>query len=80
MLEKILFISFVCLMLGLSLFFIIYGVKGGLIDKQIMVNGWTHKYVTGHDAEIRGCFYIGIGVLFLVVLLLGLVDAWTRGI
>ena len=68
MVSRVIFIAFVCIVLGLGLFFLIYGIKGGLIEKRVLTNAWRQQYVTGRDAVIRGWVYIGFGVLFLVVL------------
>lgn len=61
-------------MVGLGLFFIIYGIKGGIIKKRILINAWRHDYSTGRDAVIRGCFYIAVGLLFIIVLFAAIID------
>lgn len=55
------------------MFFFYYGIKGGLIEKRILSNPWTHVYVTWTAAVVRGYFYIFLGALFLIVLVLATV-------
>jgi hypothetical protein len=76
--SKIIFIMFVCIMLGVGLFFIVYGVKGGFIDKKILVNSWKNQYVFGRDAMFRGCFYIFIGIMSLFVLVAAIIRTLSQ--
>ena len=78
MVSKIIFVVFIIIMLGLGSFFIVYGIKGGLIEKKILSNAWRQQYVTGRDAVIRGWFYVSLGVAFIVVLILGISDILKR--
>lgn len=68
MVSKTIFLVFICLMLGLGVFFITYGIKGGIIDKKVLVNAWRHEYIYGRKAVVRGWFYVVIGIVFMVVL------------
>ena len=47
-----------------GVFFLIYGIKGGFIDKKIL-SSHPDTFVTGKQALIRGIFYIAIGLFFL---------------
>lgn len=47
-----------------GVFFLIYGIKGGFINKKIL-SYYPDTYVTGKQALIRGVFYIAIGLFFL---------------
>ena len=48
-----------------GVFFLVYGIKGGFIDKKIL-SAHPSTYVTGREAVTRGIFYIILGVMFLV--------------
>lgn len=61
---KILIYFFGILTFIFGVFFIFYGIKGGFIDKRILVQH-PNYYVTGKEAVTRGIFYIILGVLFL---------------
>ncbi len=50
--------------LALSLFFIIYGIKAGIINKHIFARH-PNIYEDGKEAIIRGIFYLIIGIFFL---------------
>ena len=78
MVSKIVMIVFVCTMLGVGLFLLIYGIKGGLIEKRILVNAWRQEYVTGRDAVIRGWFYISIGTTSLILFVVAIIDTLKR--
>ena len=65
-------------MLGISLFFLIYGIKGGLIEKKILSNAWRQEYVTGRAAVMRGWFYISIGILAVIIFIAGILDILKR--
>jgi len=45
-------------------FFLVYGIKAGIIDKHILANHFG-KYDTGRQAVVRGVFYVVLGLLFL---------------
>ena len=60
-------------MIGVALFLIIYGIKGGLIEKKILVNGWKHLYATDQQAIKQGLFYIVMGVIIISVYLLAVI-------
>jgi|MTBAKMStandDraft_1061839.scaffolds.fasta_scaffold263742_1 Ca2+/Na+ antiporter len=77
MISKFIFVAFICVMLGLGTFFVVYGIKGGLIEKKILANAWRHEYETGKKATKRGWFYIIIGVIFLIVLASVILDSFT---
>lgn len=49
--------------IGVGLFLIVYGIKGGLIEKRLLTNGWTKSYATGVEAVRRGWFYIVTGIV-----------------
>lgn len=48
-----------------AIFFVVYGIKAGIINKRILV-GHPSNYVEGKSARIRGIFYIFIGLFFLL--------------
>jgi hypothetical protein len=78
MFTRIIFILFVLIMIGLGLFFIIYGIQGGIIKKRILINAWRQDYSTGRDAVVRGWFYIAVGLLFIIVLVATVIDILKR--
>jgi hypothetical protein len=78
MFSKIIFVLFVCIMLGVGSFLLIYGIKGGLIEKRILVNAWRQEYATGRDAVVRGWFYISIGTVAIVLLFWAVLDKLKR--
>lgn len=78
--NKTIFAIFVCIMLGLGLFFIGYGIKGGLIERKMLVNAWRNEYAFGRDAVIRGIIYIFLGLLFLIVLTAAVIKTTKFGI
>ena len=78
MVSKIVFFIFVAVMVGLGSFFLIYGIKGGLIQKRILKNAWRQDYVTGRNAVIRGIFYIFLGILSIFALIIGILDALKK--
>lgn len=49
----------------LSIIFIGYGIKNGLLNKKMITDHYTSA-VTGKKATITGIFYILIGIFFLV--------------
>jgi hypothetical protein len=58
----------------LATFFLVYGVKAGFVERQILADFHGH-YETGRAAIARGVLYVAIGSLFLagaVVLALSL--------
>ena len=59
---SVLLIGTICIVL--SILFIGYGVKSGLIEKKILTNHYT-KVVTGRKAVSTGIVYIAIGMFFL---------------
>jgi hypothetical protein len=61
---KLLPYIFGLLALIFGVFFLAYGIKGGLIDKKIL-SAHPATYVSGKEAVGRGIFYIVLGVLFL---------------
>jgi hypothetical protein len=65
-------------MLCLGVFFISYGIKGGFIEKKILVNAWRQEYVSGRGAQTRGWFYIIVGIIFIVVLVSVIIDTLRR--
>jgi len=67
-------------MLSLGVFFIAYGIKGGLIDQRMLINAWRREYSTGSDAVIRGVIYIVIGAIFLIVLIFWILNTLKYGI
>jgi len=75
MFDKITFFLFILIMLSVGIFFIFYGIKGGLIENKILVNAWKQKFVTGKSALVRGYFYIILGLLFIGVLFATVIDS-----
>ena len=49
---------------GIAGFFLIYGVRAGIIQRRILAD-FQGGYETGQQAMIRGVFYVIIGLLFL---------------
>ena len=60
--------------LGVSLFLLIYGIKGGLIEKKMLNNVSCKTYDLGPRAVTRGWFYIIIGVLGLIITIYAFMD------
>lgn len=61
--HKILIPLLFCLFfLAISLFFLVYGIKGGFIEKKILSH-YPNIYATGSDAIKRGLFYVVLGVI-----------------
>jgi hypothetical protein len=61
--------------LGLGAFFLIYGIKAGIIEKHILAD-FFGNFDSGRQAVIRGFFYVAIGCLFIggsVVTLLAII-------
>lgn len=78
--SRIIFIILFSIMLSLGVFFIAYGIKGGLIDQRMLINAWRQEYSTGRDAVVRGVIYIVIGAMFLVVLIFWILNTLKYGI
>lgn len=67
MFWKVIAVVIVFLMISGGLFLVIYGVKGGLMEKKILADAWRKTYITGNDAAKRGWFYIILGVIILTI-------------
>jgi TRAP-type C4-dicarboxylate transport system permease small subunit len=73
-------LAFLLCILGLSvsLFLLIYGIKGGLIEKKMLNNGWRQTYDIGRSAVVRGLFYISLGAIGLLITFFGLRDLFRQ--
>jgi len=49
---------------ALAAFFLIYGIKAGIINKHILADHFGN-YDAGRQAVTRGVFYVILGLLFL---------------
>ena len=72
---SVLLIGTICIVL--SILFIGYGVKSGLIEKKILTNHYT-KVVTGRKAVSTGIVYIAIGMFFLAGAIVVLVSLYLK--
>ena len=60
-----------------SIFFICYGIKGGLIEQKIL-SDFFNNYITGKEAVQRGIFYIIIGLFFLIGAIIVMVSLYMK--
>jgi TRAP-type uncharacterized transport system fused permease subunit len=63
-------------MVGVGCFLVVYGVKGGLIEKKILINGWTKQYALDHKAVRQGWFYIVVGVIIILIYVFALLKTF----
>ncbi len=77
MYKIILPIVFGLFFLGLAVFFLGYGIKGGFIDKKILSH-FPNIYATGDDAMKRGSFYIFLGLIALGGSLISFVSIYKK--
>ena len=71
----ILLMGIICF--ALSILFIGYGVKCGVIEKKMLTNHYT-KVVTGQKAVNTGIVYIIIGTFFLVGAIIVIVSLYIN--
>jgi hypothetical protein len=53
--------------IGLALFLIFYGIKAGLVDKNIHIYRLAESDVTGQEAVRNGWFYIVMGLIVMAI-------------
>lgn len=63
------------IVLGSSSFLITYGIKGGLIEKRVLVNRKKNLSVTGRQAVLHGLLYIAIGVISIVIYVIAVIKS-----
>ena len=73
----VLVIGLICIIL--SVLFIGYGVKYGVVEKKILTNNYT-EIVTGRKAVRTGIFYVVIGLFFFIGAILILMSLYLKTI
>jgi hypothetical protein len=53
--------------IGVSLWFLWYGVTAGILQRRMLRNRYSERYITGPAALRRGLFFAVIGLTGLVI-------------
>jgi len=63
--------------LAISLFFLVYGIKGGFMGKKILSH-YPSSYATGSDAIKRGVFYVILGLIAFGGTIVSFLSIYTK--
>jgi hypothetical protein len=53
--------------IAVSIWFLWYGAKAGILERRMLVNRYSDRYVTGPAALRRGMFFVVVGLLGLTI-------------
>jgi p-aminobenzoyl-glutamate transporter AbgT len=76
--AKMLPFCFGTLSLLFSIFFLVYGIRYGIIEKRILAD-FFDNYETGQEAVRRGVFYVIIGCFFFIGAIIIFVSMYLKG-